>query len=64
MDEKWHAAAKAMSDAGVAALKAGEARNFEAVVAANGQLAEACEACHKQFKPELPSEGLIHKHVH
>jgi len=64
MDEKWQAAAKAMSDAGVAALAAAEARNFEGVVAANGQLAESCESCHKEFKPSLPSEGIIHKHTH
>lgn len=63
-DEKWQAAAKAMSDAGVAALKAAEARNFESVVAANGQLTESCEACHKEFKPALPSEGILHKHAH
>ncbi len=63
-DEKWHAAAKAMSDAGVAALKAAEARNFDGVVAANGQLAESCESCHKEFKPALPSEGILHKHTH
>jgi len=63
-DEKWQAAAKAMSDAGVAALQAAEARNFEGVVAANGQLVESCESCHKEFKPSLPSEGIVHKHAH
>lgn len=63
-DEKWQAAAKAMSEAGVAALKAAEARNFDGVVAANGQLAESCEACHKEFKPSLPSEGILHPHTH
>lgn len=62
-DEKWQAAAKAMTDAGVAALKAAEARNFDGVVAANGLLAESCESCHKEFKPSLPSEGILHKHV-
>ncbi len=63
-DEKWQAAAKAMTDAGVAALKAAEARDFDGVVAANGQLAESCESCHTQFKPSLPSEGILHKHRH
>ena len=62
-DEKWQAAAKATTDAGVAALKAAEARNFDGVVAANGQLAESCESCHKEFKPSLPSEGILHKHL-
>ena len=62
-DEKWQAAAKSMTDAGVAALKAAEARDFDGVVAANGQLAESCESCHQEFKPSLPSEGILHKHV-
>ena len=63
-NEKWHTFAKAMSDAGTAALKAAEARNFDGVVAANGQLAESCGNCHNEFKPALPSEGILHKHTH
>jgi len=23
---------------------------------------ESCEGCHKEFKPSLPSEGLVHRH--
>jgi len=60
----WKTSAKAMSDAGMAALKATESKNMEALVAANGQLVEACEACHKEFKPDLPSEGIVHVHEH
>jgi hypothetical protein len=29
---------------------------------ANGRIVDACEGCHKQFKPELPSEGVVHPH--
>jgi cytochrome c556 len=43
-----------MSDAGQAALKATEGKDLKALVAANGQLVESCEGCHKEFKPELP----------
>ena len=50
--------------AGMAALRAGETKNKEALVAANGQLVETCEGCHKQFKPALPSEGIMHTHTH
>jgi hypothetical protein len=37
---------------------------MEALVAANGQLVDACEGCHKEFKPQLPSEGIVHAHAH
>ncbi len=60
----WQKWAQAMSDAGVAARKAAQDKNREALVAANGQLVDACEGCHKEFKPNLPSEGIAHVHTH
>ena len=60
----WQKFAGAVSNAGLAALKAGETKNQEALVTANGQLVDACEGCHKRFKPALPSEGITHTHVH
>lgn len=60
----WQKFAREMSDAAEAAIKAGEAKNLEALVAANGQLVQSCEGCHKAFKPELPSEGIVHTHAH
>jgi cytochrome c556 len=60
----WQKWSRALSDAGLAAVKATEAEDFKALVAANGQLVEACEGCHKEFKPQLPSEGIAHQHAH
>jgi len=60
----WQKWARAMSDAGMASRKAAQDRNLEALVAGNGQLVEACEGCHKEFKPDLPSEGITHLHAH
>jgi cytochrome c556 len=60
----WQKWARSMSDAALAALKATEGENFEALVAANGQLVDSCEGCHKEFKPSLPSEGIVHAHAH
>jgi cytochrome c556 len=60
----WQKWARSMSDAGLAAMKASQAKNLEQLIAANGQLVEACEGCHKEFKPELPSEGIVHAHEH
>lgn len=63
-DPNWQKWARAMSDAGVAGLEAIAGENLQALVAANGQLVESCEGCHKAFKPDLPSEGITHQHAH
>lgn len=60
----WQKWSQAMSDAGMGARKAAQDRNLDALVAANGQLVDACEGCHKEFKPDLPSEGITHIHAH
>jgi hypothetical protein len=60
----WKTSAQALTTAALADLSAAKSRNLEAVIKANGQLVEACEACHKQFKPELPSEGILHQRPH
>ena len=59
----WRKFATDVSTAGMAALKAGETKDLKTLVAANGQLVEACEGCHKRFKPALPSEGILHTHA-
>ena len=60
----WKKWARAMSDAGLAALRASESKDMKALVAANSQLVDACEGCHKQYKPSLPSVGITHQHMH
>jgi cytochrome c556 len=60
----WHTYAQKMSDAAVAARHAAKSKDFTALVAANGQLVESCEQCHKEFKPTLPTEGVVHDHKH
>lgn len=60
----WKANAQAMGVAGLAASSAAKARNKEALVKANSDLVAACEGCHKQFKPSLPTEGLAHQRPH
>ena len=60
----WRAHAQAMSDAGAAALTAAQGKNLNALVEANGRLVESCEGCHKEFKPDLPTEGIVHAHGH
>ena len=58
----WQNYAQRMSDAGVAAMDAAKSKNLDALVKANGQLVESCVGCHKEFKPDLPTEGIVHSH--
>jgi hypothetical protein len=60
----WKKWSRAMSDAGLAAFRASESNDMKALVAANSQLVDACESCHQQYKPSLPSEGITHQHIH
>ncbi len=60
----WRAHAQNMSDAGVAALRAAQAKNLDQLIAANGKLVDSCEGCHKEFKPAIPTEGIVHGHAH
>jgi hypothetical protein len=58
----WRKHAEELNSAGLAALTAARSKNLEALVTANGQLVAVCESCHAQFKPDLPTEGIVHPH--
>lgn len=57
----WKTNAHLMMDAALAARQAARKRDLPAVVQANGRLVESCESCHKEFKPSLPTEGILHQ---
>jgi Cytochrome C' len=59
----WRSHAQRMSGAGVQALRAAERKDVAALVEANSQLVDSCENCHKEFKPSLPTEGIVHRHT-
>jgi hypothetical protein len=58
----WKQYSQELSTAGTAARDAVRARNVEALSKAGDQLVDSCEKCHKQFKPESPTEGIRHQH--
>lgn len=58
VDPKWKPLADDMSVAGLDALRAAQARNVDALNIAGDKLVASCEACHKEFKPNLTSMGL------
>jgi len=58
----WSDYAQQMTDAAVAAMRAAEQHDLDGLLAAGDALVESCEGCHKEFKPDLPSEGYTHPH--
>ncbi len=61
---RWAESSQVLVDAAQDALKAVEARNVEALNAAGDRLVDSCTACHDVFKPDVPTEGLLHRDVH
>lgn len=57
----WRKYSQELAKAGMAARDAAQSRSFDALLSANGELVQACENCHKAFKPELPTEGRAHQ---
>ena len=58
----WKMYAQELTDAAVMALDAAQSQNLDAVLKAGDALVESCERCHTEFKPDLPSEGIVHPH--
>jgi hypothetical protein len=57
----WTKYSQELTTVGLAARDAARSRDFGALVKANGRLVDVCESCHKEFKPELPTEGRAHQ---
>jgi hypothetical protein len=61
---EWVRDTQALVAASLDALEAAESQNFDALNAAGDRLVETCTSCHNTFKPELPTEGVLHRDVH
>lgn len=57
----WQRYSQQMTDAGVAARRAAEAKDVAAISSVGDTLVMVCENCHEQFKPDSPTEGLTHQ---
>jgi hypothetical protein len=60
----WKRYAAQLNEEAVAALEAARAKDLEGVLAAGDAIIEACEGCHREFKPDLPTEGVVHPHIY
>jgi len=58
----WRDYAKSLQDGGALALDAAIRRDLGGVLAAGDSLVLTCEACHAEYKPALPTEGILHPH--
>lgn len=56
----WQDWSRKLRDAGVTVKRAVDTKNQMALRSAGDALVDVCEGCHKQFKPNLPTEGILH----
>jgi len=53
--ETFKKGAKALADAGAAALKAAQSKNLDAMVDVSGTVSDACTVCHEKYR-DVPDE--------
>lgn len=58
----WRSYVTQMNAASIQALNAARDENFSGLISAGDNLVESCEGCHQQYKPDVPTEGLLHPH--
>jgi hypothetical protein len=58
----WTVFAQDLADAGGLALDAAMRRDVNDLLVAGDSLILACEGCHAEYKPAVPTEGILHPH--
>lgn len=56
----WRMYSQQLTEAGLTAFNAARNRNLADLVKNNARLLATCESCHKEFKPDSPTEGRVH----
>jgi hypothetical protein len=59
--QEW---SRKLNEAGISARSAVTAKNQMALRVAGDKLVDTCNACHKEFKPDVPTEGILLKRGH
>jgi cytochrome c556 len=59
---EWQRYAKELADVGVLAWKAAESKDIKGITDSGDKLVATCEGCHKVYKGDLPTEGILHPH--
>ena len=58
----WRNYAKDMQDEATSALDAAIREDLNGVLSAGDEMVVTCQACHSEYKPGLPMEGIEHPH--
>ena len=58
----WRAFTGQMNEAATSALQASRTQDLPALVDAADALRASCDSCHRQYKPEVPTEGFYRIH--
>ena len=58
---EWKRQADALSTVGMEALKLAQAKDAKGFFDVGNKLVDTCNGCHAEFKPEIPTMGILHK---
>ena len=59
---EWQRYSRELSDIGVQAWDAAKKKDMKAISDVGDKLVANCESCHKAYKGDLPTEGILHPH--
>ena len=59
--DQWRSYSQAMSNAAMIAMDAARNKDKALLSSAGDALIATCLSCHNQFKPESPTEGILHQ---
>lgn len=62
VQQSWRDYVDQMNAGGLLALSSARAQDRAELARAGDLLVESCEGCHQQYKPTIPTEGLLHPH--
>ena len=60
MSPRWQEWARVLTDGALQANQAVQEQDRMALVAAGDAILQSCEGCHQIFKPDVPTEGILH----
>ena len=60
MSPRWQEWARVLTDGALQASQAVQDQDRMALVSAGDTILQSCDGCHQVFKPDVPTEGIMH----